>query len=86
MLCVRLAGSWLTYNLIYCCVERDFFSLILFYVKIKCKILTIKPKFITYRKKKKCLFKRKGKVLGYDVICENPNTQIVDIEYIEILK
>lgn len=54
---------------------------------VHCKVsITDRLKFITYRKKKKCLFKRKGKVLGYDVICENPNTQILDIEYIEILK
>lgn len=54
---------------------------------VHCQVaITDKLKFITYRKKKKCLFKRKGRILGYDVICENPNTQILDIEYIEILK
>lgn len=41
---------------------------------------------VAYKKKRRCLFKRKGKIIGYTVISKNPNTHISDIEYVEIVK
>ena len=37
-----------------------------------------------HRKAKKCLFRRKGKIIGYNVTSKSPYTKITDVEYIEL--
>lgn len=41
---------------------------------------------IAHRKARKCLFKRKGRIIGYDVKSSSPYTKIKDVEYIELLE
>lgn len=39
---------------------------------------------IAHRKSNKCLFRRKGKIIGYNVTSRSPYTKITDVEYIEL--
>lgn len=41
---------------------------------------------IAHRKARKCLFKRKGRIIGYDVKSSSPYTKITDVEYIELIE
>ena len=41
---------------------------------------------VAYRKPKKCLFKRKGKIVRYDVVSANPHTKINKVGYIELME
>lgn len=41
---------------------------------------------VAYRKPKKCLFKRKGKIVRYDVVSANPHTKINKVSYIELME
>lgn len=39
---------------------------------------------VAHRKARKCLFKRKGKIIGYNVLSKSPYTRITNLEYIEL--
>lgn len=39
---------------------------------------------VAYRKMRKCIFFRKGKITRYDALSSNPHTSITDIRYVEI--
>lgn len=39
---------------------------------------------VAHRKARKCLFKRKGKIIGYNVLSKSPYTKITNLEYIEL--
>ena len=41
---------------------------------------------IAHRERRRCLFKRKGKIIRYDVKSANPHTIVDDIQYIEIVE
>lgn len=39
---------------------------------------------VAHRKARKCMFKRKGKIIGYNVTSKSPYTKITNLEYIEL--
>lgn len=40
---------------------------------------------VAHRKPRKCIFRRKGKVIGYSVESKNPHTEVTGLEYIEVI-
>lgn len=41
---------------------------------------------IAHRQKRKCMFRRKGAIIKYDVKCKSPYTSISDVDYIELVE
>lgn len=41
---------------------------------------------VAYRQPRKCIFKRKGKIVRYDVVSSNPYTKVNSVNYIELME
>ncbi|MBO7261523.1 MAG: hypothetical protein J6U95_01165 [Alistipes sp.] len=54
---------------------------------VKCRVENIDSlTLVVHRERKRCLFRRKGKILHYDIKSANPHTSVKDIQYIEIVE
>ena len=54
---------------------------------VNCRVENIDSlTLVVHRERKKCLFRRKGKIIRYDIKSANPHTRINDIQYIELME
>lgn len=54
---------------------------------VNCRVENIDSlTLVVHRERKRCLFRRKGKILRYDIKSANPHTRVNDIQYIELIE
>ena len=54
---------------------------------VNCRVENIDSlTLVAHRERKKCSFRRKGKIIRYDIKSANPHTRVNDIQYIELME